>query len=532
MPDPLTAVSTRRTPQNVQADPRQVLNSTGGYVFKLDELAQIHRFLTIGTTGGTFYASEQKLTADNAAVVLEAARNNASALVEHVVQVSTAGRAPRQNPALFALAVCASLGDDEGRKAALDALPRVARTGTHLFTFAAYAEQFRGWGRGMRRAVGSWYTGKSAQALVYQVLKYRQRVGWTHRDLLRLSHPETSDPALRDLFEWVSRGSVGEHTPRMVEGFLAAKVCNTPGGMVRLINDYGLSWEMLPDEALAFPEVWEALILSGGLPMTAMIRQLPRLTRLGVLTPFSDTTNLVTDRLTDADRLRRARVHPLNLLVAHRTYVNGVSLRGKSTWNPQRVVVDALDQAFYAAYGAVEPAGKRTLVALDISGSMGWHTGDLGVTAREVAAAISLVTLNTEPQANVVGFSHDIRPLSISPRQRLGDVIRYTSGLPFGATDCALAFRWAMTQREEYDTFVVVTDNETNGGVGWSTSVHPHQALAQYRQKRVPEAKLVVVGVTATKCSIADPMDRGSLDIAGFDSAVPSLIANFSRGDV
>jgi len=32
--------------------------------------------------------------------------------------------------------------------------------------------------------------------------------------------------------------------------------------------------------------------------------------------------------------------------------------------------------------------------------------------------------------------------------------------------------------------------------------------------------------------SIADPSDAGMLDIAGFDSAAPNLITDFSRGDV
>lgn len=46
----------------------------------------------------------------------------------------------RNNAALFSLAAAAASGDAEGRKAALAALPAVARTGTHLFLFARYVE--------------------------------------------------------------------------------------------------------------------------------------------------------------------------------------------------------------------------------------------------------------------------------------------------------------------------------------------------------------------------------------------------------
>ena len=104
------------------------------------------------------------------------------------MRVSHEGRAPKNDPALFALALAAGLGDDATRKAALDALPQVARTGTHLFQFASFVEGFRGWGRSLRRAVGRWYAAQPVDALAYQAVKYRQREGVTHRDLLRLAH--------------------------------------------------------------------------------------------------------------------------------------------------------------------------------------------------------------------------------------------------------------------------------------------------------------------------------------------------------
>ena len=71
-----------------------------------------------------------------------------------------------------------------------------------------------------------------------------------------------------------------------------------------------------------------------------------------------------------SERIRRARVHPVALLAALRTYAAGRGARGRSEWSPVREVVDALDAAFYAAFESVEPAGKRLLLALDVSGSM------------------------------------------------------------------------------------------------------------------------------------------------------------------
>jgi len=519
--DVLGTISTRATPQSVQADPRQTLNAAGGWTFKIDDEARLRRFLVIGAEGGTYYASARETAFDNVDVLKRFAANDPIRLVDVIVDISVRGAAPKQGPVLFALAYAAAHGD---RGYALAQLPKVARTGSALLTFAGYVEQFRGWGRGLRRAVGNWYLEKDADALAYQVVKYRSRNNWSQRDLLRLSHPIATNPALNATLKWVVNGSTDADTPRLIEGFLKTQ---EPGAnFAVLVGEYGLSWEMLPDEALSVPRVWEELV-GRGMPMTALMRQLPRLTRLGILPPMGGLTEDIVGQLTDGDRLRKARVHPMNVLVAQRTYTSGQSLRGSSEWTPNSRIVDALDSAFYSAYGNVEPAGKRTLIALDISGSMGYENiGGLPLTPRDASAAIALVTMATEPSVAVVGFSDTLIPLNISPRQRLDDVIRTVSNLPFGGTDCSLPMLYASREKLEVDTFIVLTDSETWAG----RHGHPHQTLQDYRDRWGIDAKMIVVGMTATECSIADPADPGMLDIAGLDTAVPQLIANFSRG--
>lgn len=522
--DPLTTITTRATPQREQADERQIPNAAGGFAFALGDDTRVQRFLTLGTDSGTYYTSERELTKANAEVVLRAARERGAWLVAQVVAISTAGRAPRQNPAIFALAAACALADDEGRKAAFDALPAVCRTGTHLFLFAGYVEQFRGWGRGLRRAVAGWYLDRDVDDIAYQAVKYRQREGWSHRDLLRLAHPETSEAARRGLFSWIVKGEADGAAPGLVGAFVEAQAATEVATWVRLIEAFPLSWEMFPDAALAEPAVWRALVAKG-MPQTALMRQLPRLTRLGVLD--GETLRTVTAQLADEARLKRGRVHPVNVLVALRTYASGRSARGAGEWTPDGRVIDALDAGFYAAFGAVEPAGKRTLVALDVSGSMMNPVSGLPVSCREASAALALVTMATEPDTEVVGFTSGLTKLAISPRQRLDDAIRAISNLPFGGTDCSQPITWAEQAGKRFDTFIVYTDNET-----WAGNIHPHQALTRYRERTGIDAKLVVVGMTANDVSIADPKDRGMLDVAGFDSAVPTLIADFSRGTV
>ena len=223
---------THRVPQRAPL-PGQVPNSAGGHAWAVDVWTRLRRFLILGSEGGSYYANEWTLTRENAQAVEQAVREDGPRAVAEIARVSTEGRAPKNDPALYALALAAGMGDEATRRSALEALPQVARTGTHLFQFASFVEGFRGWGRSLRRAVGRWYAAQSPDALAYQAVKYRQREGMSHRDVLRLAHParrvgagnptlDVSDEHAR-LFEWIVRGGSTEGLPRLVEGFVRAQ---------------------------------------------------------------------------------------------------------------------------------------------------------------------------------------------------------------------------------------------------------------------------------------------------------------------
>jgi 60 kDa SS-A/Ro ribonucleoprotein len=531
-----------------QAEPipgsTQVADSAGGYAWDVGHWARLDRFLVLGTEGGTFYVGERALTREGARAVEACLAEDGPRVVRRVVEISEAGRAPKNDPALFVLAMAAGLGDDATRSAALAALPAVARTGTHLFHFLGYVKAFRGWGRGVRSAVGRWYTRKAPEDLAYQVLKYGSRDGWSHRDALRLAHPRAPSVAHDLLFRYAVKGWEGVLELRgvddigVLERIEAVQAIRTMTGnaaeAARVISVYRLTREMVPSELLAHAVVWEALL--EGMPLGAMVRNLGTMSKVGLLAPGSDASRTVAARLADGDVIRRARLHPLALLVALRTYAQGQGMRGAGAWTVVPQVVNALDGAFYLAFGSVTPTGKCTLLALDVSGSMVSPVHGLPfVSCREASAAMALVTAATEPEWRMVGFTAGsypsmypvlgtgLSPLSISPRQRLDDAVATIARLPMGGTDCALPMVVAARERWAVDTFVVYTDNET-----WAGSIHPAQALREYRERMGIAAKLVVVAMASNGFSIADPDDAGMLDVVGFDTATPQVIADFS----
>jgi 60 kDa SS-A/Ro ribonucleoprotein len=217
------------------------------------------------------------------------------------------------------------------------------------------------------------------------------------------------------------------------------------------------------------------------------------------------------------------------VLASLTTYRQGHGMRGDGAWTVAPEIVDALDQAFYLSFGNVQPAGKRWVLALDVSGSMSTGTiaGVPGLTPRVGSAAMAMVTYKIEPTVSMVAFQDKLVPIDISRRKRLDDVVGAISGLPFGRTDCAQPMLWALKEKVQADTFVVYTDSET-----WYGSVHPAQALRDYRQKTGIPARLVVVGMVANQFTIADPADVGMLDVVGFDTSAPEVIRQFAAGQI
>lgn len=534
-------VSTKVTPQQEPVPGKaQVPNHEGGYVFQLDPWKQLERFLILGSEGGTYYVKERELTVANAAVVRACADLDPARTVATVVAVSTAGRAPKNEPAILALALL--LAHPQAREAAVRAVRDVCRTGTHLFHLAEYVKQVGGFTRPVRWALADWYLRKPLDKLALQLVKYQQRDGWSHRDVLCKAHPNPSkvarsehgrpveDAANRErrdaLLGWAVDGKDAVVVHPLVAAFDEAKRLTKKEDLPRLIEliaQHGLPHECVPNEQKKHPALWAAMLPSMGL--TALVRNLGKMTSVGLLAPLSKDVGSVVARLADVDAVKQQRVHPMQLLIALKTYARGRGHKGDLSWTPVPQVVDALDEAFYASFAGVVPSGKATLVGVDVSSSMGSTvSGSEVLTCCEAATAMGMLAVRTEPRSAAMAFADSFKPLPISAKTRLDDALLHTRNVNFGGTDCALPMVWAMQNKVPAEVFWVLTDNETHHGV-----IHPFQALKAYRQKTGIPAKLVVFGMSAAPFTIADPSDPGMMDVVGFDAGVPPVVADFAR---
>lgn len=523
--------SISNSPVTTKVDDSQVENNTGGFVFEVTPKSRLERFLILGVDGGTYYVTENDLTKQNVDFIVKMIKGDASSVLDLVEDISTSGRAYRNNAALFVLALVLNHGDNDSKNRAVALTPQIARTATHLYDLSQYLENLGGWGRAKRRAVAGWFTSKTPDQLAYQAVKYRSRNGWTLRDAMRLSHPVGVDQAAGNFIlgkEPIFGG------PEILAGFHEMQRASDVNDVMFTLTQFpNLPWETIPTQFLKSPEVWKTLFYNGQLKGQALVRNVVRLSRIGAFTDIQFAGDYAK-ALNDEDMIRKTRLHPVQFLLAYITYNEGQidrAARGdvtrKKDWSTNAKVLAALQNGFNLAFKFAEPSGKRFRIGVDVSGSMSW-TAAIGadLSAAQGSAVMALALAKLEDNVEILGFANTLRDLGISEADSFSEVNRKVQHHNFGSTNPSLLISDAQNRRVAVDTFVVITDNEVNSGT------HPSRTLAKYRDAMGIDAKLIVMGMTSTGFTIADPSDRGMLDVVGFDANVPKIVTDFAAGRV
>ncbi len=396
----------------------------GVTVHPLDTWSALRRYLLIGGIDRVLADPLPITIADSEPVRTALAEDSLRVVAE--VLAATAGGPSRPEPLLLALALAASADDDLTRRAALTALPRVARSSRDLFLFATFVQSLRGWGRGLRRAVGSWYNDRSPEDLVEDVLSTPGFAGWRHADLLRLGHPKAPTMTHDAIYRWVVTGvsppailadpTVPDAAPLLARLAAATALSDTRDGSVaaELIATHRLPLATVPESLRRESSVWEALLPH--LRPTELLSALPTLAAIGCLVPSNPVHELVRDRLTHSNANAPRRFTPLAVVAARHAYEVGHSTMGR--WDVDQRIMEALGRAFDFACLRIEtgdqpitlriPAGTcqqattgGTFSALDLAATIAIVLSPAGSFARiEVVGEVTL-TLRLLPGAGI-----------------------------------------------------------------------------------------------------------------------------------
>lgn len=542
-------------------------NAAGGYSFTLDAFGHLERFLILGVEGGTIYQTQRELVVQNADSAQKAIEIDAKRVVDMVVDVLANGRSFKPDAGLFVLAMVASHGvkndspeKAEARSYALSKLSEVARTPTHLYTFANYVKDMRGWGSSLRKAFARWYQNAPLDRLAMHAWKYKSRDGFSHRDLMRLAHPVTDNMARNEVFRYMThpkdsplslgiknmafeKYAVGKHqaTADVPEGIPAplAQIAAaeellhmedsdkaTVKRAVNLIRDFRLTHEAVPGHLKNEADVWAAL--AEDMPVIAAVRNLAKMTSVGYISTMSEGEKKIVDLLTNKDAIQRSKAHPMQFLIALKQYGRGKGLKGSLSWQPSRNVLDALDEAYESAFGNVEVTGKRILLAVDDSGSMQgvWSNKVLDglMTAAEAASAMAYITLRVEPNTHLIGYSGNYREIPWSRRNRVDDIMRYIGH--GGITDTSAPMQYVVDKKLDVDAIVSYTDNNSWAG----RRGHASEVLKRAEQKAGHAIRYVNVALEPNTHSDADPTNPNALELVGLDASTPKIVGEFVSG--
>jgi 60 kDa SS-A/Ro ribonucleoprotein len=484
------------------------VNEAGGKAFAFTPKHALAQYATTGCLNGTFYA--------DAETQLQRVLELASAVgPEFAAKVAVYGRERGHMKDMPAL-LCAALSvlDAEKLKAVF---PRVCDDGKMLRNFVQIVRS---------GAVGRKSLGTVPKKLVQRWLEtrtdeqlFRATVGQSPSlaDLVKMVHPRPASPQRAAFYGWLlGREHDAAALPECVKAFESFK-----RGETKEVPD--VPFQMLTALPLG-PAEWTAIARRAPWQMTRM--NLNTFARHGV---FSDrqVTQLVAARLREPASVRKARVFPYQLMVAHTQVDAAVPAE----------VREALQDAMEVALENVPAITGRVVVCPDVSGSMqspvtGHRKGSTtAVRCIEVAALVAAALVRKNRDADVLPFSDDVVPVRLNPRDSVMTNAKVLASLPSGGTNCSAPLCRLNRQRASADLVVLVSDNmswlDAHGG-GRSTATMAEWATFR---RRNPQARLVCLDLQPYGSTQAQERED-ILNVGGFSDAVFGILAQFAAGEL
>lgn len=502
--------------------PGQVRSHGGGFAFEITPEVLLERFLILGTTTSQ-YVGQERIAVEALGRLLPFIISKPVQCAQAAVNAVKDGRVLSKVPSLFVYATAHALSTKaEDRRAIALLLPLIINNFSDMQTLLGFIANShdKGISTSLVKAGRRWFYNMDLNNMIYQSLKYRQRSGWGVWDMLRAIHPVPKNDDQDLLYGYITENDEARIAAiarfPMITGFEAARSITDPKLMANLIRDYKLTWEHVPTEMLSTAVVWKALLPN--LPITALIRNLPKISSVGAIND-NESLRLVLSKLTP-EVVARAKVHPFRLYLAWYGYGQGHNRN--MTWSVNDRIHAALETCLYAAFANVTVAGK-VCIGSDISGSMWWEDSRINRTgphAGDAAGMLAATFKAANPETDVFYFAGQLAPAAFDPMS-LSSVRQDMNKHHMGSTNPGLLLEKAIRDNIKYDAFVILTDNDVNGGR------HTKQLLDTYRAKINPKAKLIIVGMTANNFSIASPDDVLSMDIAGMDAGIMTAIEKF-----
>lgn len=480
-----------------RAEPTNILNDAGGLAYARSPKEALEQYALTGCFNSTFYVSAQ----DHLAKALElCATVNDPAWIADLARRARRDGLMKDMP-VFLLAYVATKDGDAFRTAFPVCVDNVKQLSKFTRVIRSGVLGRKSLSRRIANAVERWLDAQTDENLWWQSVGVADP---SLADILRLTHPKPKTPARAALYGFISgRNPEDKAIDRSMlpapliawEAYKEGPLPNVPFQL--LVGHANADWNAIAERA-----TW------------AQARQsLNAFGKHGVWKNKELVAKLAA-KLSDPPRTM-----PYQILT---TYQNIDA-------ETPRPIVDALHVAMEKACANVPVLPERTLIAVDVSGSMssasitGERKGSTSKTkAIHVAGLFASAMVRAQPALKVVAFDTRLFEAELEPRDTVMTNAGKLAAIQGGGTDCSLPLLWALQMHQKYDLIVYLSDNESWCG----NQAGMADAWAKYRQIH-KQTKLVCIDLTPNTTTQVKNQER-TWNIGGFSDTVFELVGKIA----
>lgn len=480
-------------------------NEAGGPAYALAPKQALAQYAATGCMNSTFYASAE----DQLQKVLALAKEVDAGFIAKTAVYAREKGFMKDMPAVLCAAL--SVKDPQLLRAVFD---RVINDGKMLRNFVQVLRSGvvgrKSLGTVPKKLAQRWLETRTDEQL------FRASVGNAPSlaDLVKMVHPKPGNATREALYGYLlGRPHQAAVLPEIVKQFEAFKA-----GKRDVVPD--VAFQMLTALDLGKPE-WTAIAKNAPWQMTRM--NLNTFARHGV---FEDEimVKLITNRLADANAVKRARVFPYQLLMAFKAAGGDVP----------SLIRDALQDAMEVATENVPRIEGKVYVCPDVSGSMsspvtGHREGaTTSVRCIDVAALVAATILRQNPQAEVLPFESDVVNVQLNGRDSVMTNAQKLAAIGGGGTNCSAPLALLNKRKAKGDLVLFVSDNESWVDAKAGRGTETMRQWSVFKRLN-PQARLVCIDLQPN-ATVQAAEQADILNIGGFSDQVFQVIAAFAEG--
>lgn len=523
-----------------------------------DDTLRLWRFFRFGNDRSVYTPHVRSLENSHEELIMRVIqRGRGGRLIDYIERESD--RNSRFYPLAYTLAVCArSTHQDVSRKAYM-AIQTVCRTPEQLFMFLMYCQKslkLISWPRRHRTAIAKWYTANpryldDPMLLAKHVTKYRRRHGFSHKGVLKSCHPNTSKcpEEIKFIICYAVKGISKANRLHQGENGRIVSVMDfindvdtlrkgkmPEDDVVALINKWELTWEQIPTVHLRSARIWEALLRL--MPMTALLRNLGKLTMHGLLEPGSQGETETCSKLNNVGLLKDAKLHPIQILSSLNGYRRGQGFRSdRCIWNVNQNIVGSLTQAFMILLtsSSQNPALPRNvLVAINTRLAMENHVVGIPLmNCKQTATALAMTLKQFQQSTHTVTFGSVGIARRLDFQLSVAGILDIESALDSveqrsddNPTNFNAPLQYAMQNMNTVNAVIIMTDRLTE-----QDRNDIQRAYGNFKQN-FPDVLFITVCFQNSEetSPVADPRDPNMLDVIGVDAEALDIILSFISG--